>query len=76
MRLLSEKLAAETHNKMGWQHNLLDVAVAYVSEINKSKTIKCLGYSYLGDIPLMGMPKQEHHFGVIDHDYKGTVLVK
>ncbi len=43
MRLLSEKLAAETHNKMGWQHNLLDVAVAYVSEIKKIKDHKVAG---------------------------------
>ncbi len=33
--------------------NLL-VTVAYMSEINTSKAIKCLGYLWLVDIPLMG----------------------
>ncbi len=48
--------------------NPLDVTVAYVSVINKSKTIKCLGYLWPGDILLMGRPKEELYFGVIDHD--------
>ncbi len=34
----------------------------------------CLGYLWFEDVLLMGRPKQEHHFGVIDHDIKGTVV--
>ncbi len=55
--------------------NPLDVTVVYVSVINTSKTIKCLGYLWLGDILLMGKPKQEHHFQVIGHDIQVTVVV-
>ncbi len=36
--------------------NPLDVTVAYVSEINKSKTIKCLGYLWLGIYQYCGGP--------------------
>ncbi len=42
--------------------NPLDVTVTYMSVINKSKTIKCLGYLWLVNILLMRRPKHEHHF--------------
>ncbi len=53
--------------------NPLDVTVAYVSVINESKIIKCLGYLWLGDILLIGRPKPEYHFGVIDYDIRVTL---
>ncbi len=48
--------------------NPLDVTVANVSENDKSKTIMCQDYKWLVDILLMGSPKEEYYFGVIDHD--------
>ncbi len=36
----------------------LGVTVAHVSKINKSKTMECLGYLWLGDIPLKGRPRK------------------
>ncbi len=53
--------------------NPLDVAVAYVSVLNKSKTIKCVSNLLFGDILLMGVPMQEHHF---DHNIKFSVVVR
>ncbi len=51
----------------------LDVTIAYMSEINTPKTIKCLGYLWLEDIFLMERLKEVQHFGVIDHDIQITV---
>ncbi len=45
-----------------------------MSEINKSKTIKCLGYLWLRGILLMGKPKEGHHLGITDHDIQVTVM--
>ncbi len=56
--------------------NPLDVTVAYVSVINQSKTIKCLGYLWFGDTLLMGRPKQEHHVEVTDHDIQVIIMVR
>ncbi len=55
--------------------NPLDVTVAYLSVINKSKTMKCLEYLRRRDIVLMGKLKKEYYFKVNDHDIHVTVVV-
>ncbi len=61
-----------SHNRPMDDINPLDVAGVYVYVINKSKTMKWLCYLWFGDILLMGRPKYEHHFGVIDHGIQVT----
>ncbi len=63
-------------NKSSDDINPSDVTVAYMSEINKSKTIKYLGYLWLDCILLMGRHKEDHNFSVIEHDIQVTVMVR